>query len=129
MPYIKREDYARAARLPISAGELNYAITFKIIDHLETDSSLLDFYVQALKLCHSYINRRGENYTVMNEVIGVITCAALEMLRRCGDTPAVGRTAETLADVANRIYAGTLAPYEDGKIHENGDVYPKELVV
>lgn len=41
-----------------------------------------------------------ENYASYNEVIGVLECAKLELYRRM------------------------VAPYEDKKIEENGDVYP-----
>lgn len=128
MPYIKREEYARAARLPISAGELNYAITFKIIDYLETGSTVIQFYDEVTKICESYINRRGENYTVMNEVVGALACSAMEARRRCKDIQAVNRITDMLADVCHHIYNELLVPYEDVKIKENGDVYPKELI-
>ncbi len=59
-------------------GELNYAITEMLIN---------------------YLNRKGVSYTNMNEVIGVLECAKLELYRRM------------------------TAPYEDTKIEENGDVY------
>ncbi|KKN25215.1 hypothetical protein LCGC14_0886960 [marine sediment metagenome] len=59
-------------------GELNYAITEMMIN---------------------YLNRKGVSYTNMNEVIGVLECAKLELYRRM------------------------TAPYEDVKIDENGDVY------
>lgn len=59
-------------------GELNYAITVMMIN---------------------YLNRKGVSYTNMNEVIGVLECAKLELYRRM------------------------TAPYEDTKIDENGDVY------
>ena len=59
-------------------GELNYAITEMMIN---------------------YLNRKGVSYTNMNEVIGVLECAKLELYRRM------------------------TAPYEDTKIDENGDVY------
>jgi len=59
-------------------GELNYAIT---------------------ELMINYLNRKGVSYTNMNEVIGVLECAKLELYRRMA------------------------APYEDTKIEENGDVY------
>lgn len=61
-----------------TAGELNYAITEMMIN---------------------YLNRKGISYTNMNEVIGVLECAKLELYRRM------------------------TAPYEDTKIEENGDVY------
>jgi len=41
----------------------------------------------------------GADYAAFNEVIGVLECAKLEMYRRM------------------------IAPYEDKKIEENGDVY------
>jgi hypothetical protein len=80
MPYIvdsAREQLDNGG-LPNSAGELNYMI-----------SSLIDEYL------HEY----GKNYTNINEVIGVLECAKLELYRR------------------------VAAPYEDEKIEQNGDVY------
>lgn len=131
MPYIKSADYSRAARLPISSGELNFAITREIVAFLGAypGGSLNGFRGRVSKLCNSYINRRGVNYTVMNEVIGVIACAGLEVMRRCGGTLAVEVVTEMLADVGDTLYDDLLAPYEDGKIKENGDVYPAELIV
>ena len=99
MPYIKQEDRDRIidtdsltkfglegngrylhihAEQINKAGELNYAITEMMIN---------------------YLNRKGWSYTNMNEVVGVLECAKLELYRRMA------------------------APYEDEKIEENGDVY------
>jgi len=131
MPYIKSVDYGRATRTPITAGELNYAITLNIIDtlHPETGSiAYTEFYGRVTKLCDAYIVRRGLTYTIGNEVMGVLTCAGLEMIRRCGETGAVWRLMDMLAKISSHIYYDILAPYEDGKIKENGDVYPKALV-
>jgi len=47
-----------------------------------------------------YLARLGHSYTRFNEVIGALECAKLELYRRL------------------------LAPYEDKKKDENGDVYP-----
>lgn len=81
MPYIKSED--RAAILIDEAniedaGELNFFIT---------------------TLINYYIDKNTKCYTTLNEVIGVLECAKLELYRRI------------------------VAPYEDIKILENGDVY------
>lgn len=80
MPYIKpdrrREIYCGSE--PESSGELNYAITM---------------------LLNEYLRHRIFNYTSLNEAIGVLECAKLELYRRLA------------------------APYEDRKIEENGDVY------
>ncbi len=91
MPYIKQErrrditDYPSQNSVIVktrnidSAGELNFAITSVIAD---------------------YIAGHGErSYAIINEVIGVLECAKLELYRRIA------------------------SPYEDEKIKENGDVY------
>ena len=81
MPYInkwKREEFETSFSPIILAGELNYIIT---------------------KICDDYMKNRRFSYDVINEVIGVLECAKLELYRRIA------------------------APYEDQKMVENGDVY------
>jgi hypothetical protein len=46
-----------------------------------------------------YLAEQGYDYRAYNEVVGVLECAKLELYRR------------------------SVAPYEDEKIKENGDVY------
>ena len=127
MPYIKSIDYGRATRTPVTPGELNYAITLGIIMFLE-GGSLATFHLRTLDLCKSYINRRGLSYTIGNEVVGVLSCAGLEAERRCGPSFAVNLITTVLTSVGKHTYDFSLAPYEDGKIKENGDVYPQALV-
>lgn len=50
-----------------------------------------------------YIDKRGPSYAVYNDVIGVLECLKLELYRRA------------------------VAPYEDSKIEENGDVFSKNI--
>jgi hypothetical protein len=80
MPYIKQylRDEIENGSIPIDAGQLNYVIT---------------------SLCNLYLEEIGKTYTSINEVVGVLECAKLELYRRIA------------------------APYEDEKIKENGDVY------
>ena len=81
MTYINPEDRLHILadeKLISTPGELNYFI-----------STLLNW----------YINEKGKNYSTLNEVIGVLECAKLELYRRIA------------------------APYEDSKIQQNGDVY------
>ena len=85
MPYVKKDQRPalEKGRLPEDAGELNYVIT---------------------RLIDAYLDRSGGvRYTRLNEVIGVLECAKLELYRRIA------------------------APYEDRKIAENGDVYKIEV--
>ena len=85
MPYVDEEarDRLVSGGSPESTGELNYAITRFVDDYLrrmaERDGRL--------------------RYAHLNEAMGVLECAKLELYRRIA------------------------APYEDGKIEENGDVY------
>jgi len=81
MPYIKpeRRNAILAGAKPQDAGELNFAITV---------------------LVDNFLKDKGEiRYSHLNEVIGALDCAKLELYRR------------------------VAAPYEDEKIAENGDVY------
>lgn len=82
MPYITQDrrtelDAGRAEAK--TAGELNYQITQLVRKYLR----------QAPKV----------NYGLLNEVVGALECAKLELYRRL------------------------VSPYEDEKITENGDVY------
>ena len=90
MPYI-----SQAARVdlefhnnrgPGSAGELNYLVTGLVTDYI----------------AEKYGGRLS--YSAVNEVVGVLECAKMELYRRIA------------------------VPYEDKKMEENGDVYPKEWV-
>ena len=85
MPYIKKESRTdidehvdNLAEFITTEGELNYAIT---------------------TIVHNYMKRNGGiRYSNINEVIGTLECAKLELYRRLA------------------------GPYEDIKIDENGDV-------
>lgn len=85
MPYITPDARQRleAGEAPSNAGELNYAVTRLVDDYLARAAG-----------------RDGRvRYAHLNEVIGVLECAKLELYRR------------------------VAAPYEDEKIGESGDVY------
>jgi hypothetical protein len=82
MPYIKQEDRAKfdesAVKLGATAdcaGELNYIITV---------------------ILHTYLKKKGIKYSNINEVLGVLTAAQLE------------------------LYRSIASPYEDIKIKESG---------
>jgi hypothetical protein len=81
MPYIEPDARERIDRggKPETSGELNYAITRLVDDYL--------------------IRKGGIRYAHLNEVVGVLECAKLELYRRLA------------------------APYEEKKMGETGDVY------
>ena len=81
MPYIQqdRRDAIDSGVTPENAGELNYAIT-----------AIVDQYLTS---------KGGLRYAHLNEAIGALDCAKLELYRRLA------------------------VPYEDEKIKQTGDVY------
>lgn len=81
MPYIDQviRKHMKTSQLHVMIpGDLNYAIT---------------------SLVNDYLGDHGVSYHTLNECIGVLECAKLELYRRI------------------------VAPYEDKKMKENGDVY------
>lgn len=84
MPYVPQEVRAALeARLAEYPGELNYMFTCIVDD---------------------YVRTKGLSYTTLNEVVGVLECAKLELYRR------------------------VASPYEDKAIDRNGDVYSAALL-
>ena len=91
MPYINNKDRQALVEgeciettRPQSAGELNYCISY---------------------LIHNYIDMTELRYATINEVIGVLECAKLELYRQIA------------------------APYEDVKKKENGAVSSLDSVI
>ena len=82
MPYIVYSARITAAS-PQTPAELNFLIT---------------------SIVSSYLARRGLKYQTINDAIGALECAKLELYRR------------------------VVSPYEDTKIKENGDVYSPEII-
>ena len=83
MPYIKQRDrniLASQGAQPCTSGELNYAITLKLIEYW----------------CAGF-----QNYQRINDIVGALESAKAEFQRR------------------------VVAPFEDRKIADNGDVYPE----
>lgn len=86
MPYIKPEDRKKWCKDDIAevagncenAGELNYIFTL---------------------IAHDYLSRKGLRYQHINDIVGALEGAKLELYRR------------------------VAVDYEDTKIEENGDVY------
>lgn len=80
MPYIDHavRSSLEDGRIPSEAGELNYLVT---------------------KLCDAFLMKTGLSYKNLNQAIGALECAKLELYRR------------------------VAAPYEDKKLIANGEVY------
>lgn len=122
MPYItpERRTPISEGQWPIGAGELNYSLTIGIIRREVVFAS------DVVALCIRYMAGKEMRYnTVVNEVVGVLECAAREFERRTGRLN--GREAQLLRTGCGMLYASTFAPYEDLKIAENGDLPYRDL--
>lgn len=119
MPYIT-EDRRRALKRGVPAencGELNYLFSMLVLE--SDDMRGLDNEMQAL--CRQYIAHHGLKYQHINDVMGALKGARVEMVRRTG----IHKFNTLFDDVAKCFYDDVAAPYEDVKIAENGDLpYP-----
>lgn len=117
MPYIQpslRLAIDTGRMPPTEAGELNYAITKLLLANLDNLGEHIGVIVE------DYLDRLGRRYSTFNEVIGAVQCAKMEYLRRRGED--VGLVF-AINQWMYRFYRDEIAPYEDSKIKENGDVY------
>lgn len=91
MPYIKPAD---RNQLDDALSSLAAQI---VVQENSTQAGILNYSISAL--FNEVLKTRGLNYRNLNELIGVLECAKLELYRRIA------------------------SPYEDLKIKENGDVF------
>ena len=68
-----------------------------IVEESKNQAGVLNYCISAL--LNEVLKTNGISYRNINELIGVLECAKLELYRR------------------------VASPYEDDKIHSNGDVY------
>ena len=79
---------------------IHYTQKVKVKPHLEYNAVTAgELNYQITELINAYLFSKGENYQTMNDIMGALTGAQAEFYRR------------------------VVAPYEDMKIEENGDVY------
>lgn len=121
MPYVSQEARLRLETgYPETAGELNYEITKLLIEARSEDYLFAEYKY----LITAYVDKNGKSYQTYNDIIGATMGAGLEYHRRTGK---LSPFAILLHVELGKFYQDVIAPYEDGKIKENGDVYPKEL--
>lgn len=147
MPYIDKIDRARLMEddaQPRNAGELNYVITKHAVELLMPPpqpiaasvsgrEAGLGFFESAVgvevdkflayKAERGNQHQRGRNnYQDYNDVMGVLACARREFERRLWTMGLPTDALNILDEYATRFYHERVAPYEDIKIQQNGDV-------
>lgn len=137
MPYIKperREYLNREGSVPRDAGELNYMLTMRCLEAFhEGGIALAELPTNIQNDCVLYLDHgidHSPRYEDFNAVMGALDCCKREFQRRRdGWLPAGGglerRWAidDAIESTARRLYREAVAPYEDAKIIQNGDVY------
>lgn len=120
MPYIDkaaRQELDRFERHPTTPGELNYMITMQVL--LGEGMRQQVVFDRLLDRCRQYIGTKGLSYQHINDVLGALYGASMELNRRCRH---MGVECLLLREVALRFYETVAAPYEDTKITANGDL-------
>jgi hypothetical protein len=109
---------ADAATMPGDCGELNYALTMTCIGHKRNQFGTLDAQIRAIVT--AYLMAETLRYQRLNDVVGALHCAALELERR---RPGAKKfEVISMIYAARTIYAEMGIAYETKKIAENGDI-------
>lgn len=129
MPYVSEDVKVRLIRDGDHArnvGELTYLLTFHALEEYtsakadeayEAMKNEIEMYLVGLKSELGY----EANYAILCGVVGSLECARREFRRRRPDSYIVQD--EVLTEVLQEFYDKTVAPYEDTKIEQNGDVF------
>jgi hypothetical protein len=119
-PYIDtvtRKDLDRLGEYPQTPGELTYLITKVMIDN-PNGYNIVQREINE-HVAH-YLGDR-KKFSLFAEVLGSLDAAQREWKRRRVDKLVTALVA--VSDYASFFYNSVIAPYEDTKIQENGDVY------
>ena len=122
MPYIeksRRDAFHHKLVCMSTPGDLNYLCTLAILEREKDRSIDLTHVIYNLGL--EYLELKGECYATYNDIIGAFTSCGLEYDRRSKLRRL--RISEPIKELTARFYKNMVAPYEDKKIKENGDVY------
>lgn len=111
MPYLTETDFNAPS------GELNRAITKLFIAFTSEEALERDL----VKLLAKYEHDQKPRYATFNDIIGALECAYLEHYRR--RSPHGGSIDLVVTRVKWAYYEAVIAPYEDKKIKEHGDIY------
>lgn len=131
MPYLtleRKQELTNPGAKLHHAGDVNYLVTEECLDLLQEGTAAAGHaWHQAVDdILDAYTEYHGDSYATYNAVIGALTCCSLEWQRRHhGSTDGAVLTVAAMIDAkAREFYREVVAPYEDLKIKQNGDVYP-----
>lgn len=148
MPYIKPEDRARIGReggllaVPRSAGEVNYLVSCLIAQELREKGKSYALFNEIVADLDDAKGMVAEFERFPNSRAGLFADIAFRFVFQTADLDTISEKVQTVPtrtfeEMAKRIvsargafecaklelYIRIIRPYEDQKIHDNGDVY------
>lgn len=132
MPYLDR---SRKKRLDMGArietpGDLTYMLTMALLRSRPSDPyDAHEVYDNAYQRIEGtvalYILELPDapRYADFAVILGCLDSTRREFLRRAPRDGTFGYRVTAIRNYAERFYSDTVAPYEDTKIEQNGDVY------
>lgn len=132
MPYLKPERRKELASdpTPADSADLNYLFTLEYIKNnepklAESSSERQEKVATALKdiVIKFLLQKNVIRYDVYNDVAGALNLSLREFFRRTQDGIAYFDYLEAVMRVEDWLADAMVAPYEERKIKENGDLY------
>lgn len=114
MPYLTETDFNAPS------GELN-----RVLTKLYISTKISDLEKEVRATIEKYVHDQKPRYATFNDVIGALECSVLEFYRR--KPQANSFLWEVINDVKKDFYDTIIAPYENKKITEHGDIYTQSL--
>lgn len=126
MPYLsqKRKDQLKdPVLLPSTPGDLTYLLTRAVLDNQQ----IVIAREECRRAIKQYMVGREVRYALFAEVLGCLLSTRLEYERRTAaalrDFGGSRRGLNIIDPIIDEFYREEVAPYEDEKIEQNGDVY------
>lgn len=123
MPYLTadRKAHLDDGAVPVTLGDLTYRLTVRLLEH----SMNFEAVEAAMReeIDH-FLHGKQLSFKDYAEVLGCMVATEQEFNRqRSKIDPTIWTNAHILERVISRYYQSDVAPYEDRKLEQNGDVY------
>jgi hypothetical protein len=131
MPYISKSKRKQALKQPVTKGDLNYCITMELLAYLKRQGEKYDNYadihsvlVDPFKLKSSVKIDKPKNVDELNRKVHYLVNIYLEKSR----TPFYEDDLKGVFSTLDKeFYARMTRLYENEKIKDNGDLFPRDL--
>jgi hypothetical protein len=115
----RKEELADPKQMFVSPADLTYGLTVVAMSG-KLGASFIGALDEAIARYLGKSEPRFEDFAV---IMGCLSCTSREMLRRRPNSARADIIAKMVGTYADAFYSEHIAPYEDIKINQNGDVY------